>query len=128
MTLLTPVSHGDVIDKITILQIKSKKINDKNKLRNVENELQVLLPLIKKKQFSNLKVLSLTEQLKNINLKIWEIEDKIRNKELKKLFDQEFIELARSIYRNNDKRAEIKKQINILTGSDILEEKSYNKY
>ena len=128
MTLLTPVSPGEVIDKITILQIKYEKINNKNKLKNIKNELNLLLPLINKKKYETLEIQNLMKNLKKIKHALWNIEDNIREKENFKEFDDEFIELARSVYKTNDKRAEIKKKINLLTKSDIIEEKSYKKY
>ena len=128
MTLLTPVSPGEVIDKITILQIKYEKINNKNKLKNIKNELSLLLPLINKKKYETLEIQNLMKNLKKVNHSLWNIEDNIREKENFKEFDDEFIELARSVYKTNDKRAEIKKKINLLTKSDIIEEKSYKKY
>ena len=128
MTLLTPVSPGEVIDKITILQIKYEKINNKNKLKNIKNELNLLLPLINKKKYETLEIQNLMKNLKKVNHALWNIEDNIREKEKFKEFDDEFIELARSVYKTNDKRAEIKKKINLLTKSDIIEEKSYKKY
>ena len=128
MTLLTPVSPGEVIDKITILQIKYEKINNKNKLKNIKNELNLLLPLINKKKYETLEIQNLMKNLKKVNHVLWNIEDNIREKENFKEFDDEFIELARSVYKTNDKRAEIKKKINLLTKSDIIEEKSYKKY
>ena len=128
MTLLTPVSPGEVIDKITILQIKYEKINNKNKLKNIKNELNLLLPLINKKKYETFEIQNLMKNLKKVNHSLWNIEDNIREKEKFKEFDDEFIELARSVYKTNDKRAEIKKKINLLTKSDIIEEKSYKKY
>ena len=128
MTLLTPVSPGEVIDKITILQIKYEKINNKNKLKNIKNELNLLLPLINEKKYETFEIQNLMKNLKKINHDLWDIEDNIREKEKFKEFDDEFIKLARSIYKTNDKRAEIKKKINLLTKSDIIEEKSYKKY
>ena len=128
MTLLTPVSPGEVIDKITILQIKYEKIKNKNKLKNIKNELNLLLPLINKKKYETLEIQNLMKNLKKVNHALWNIEDNIREKENFKEFDDEFIELARSVYKTNDKRAEIKKKINLLTKSDIIEEKSYKKY
>ncbi len=128
MTLLTPVSPGEVIDKITILQIKYEKINNKNKLKNIKNELNLLLPLINKKKYETLEIQNLMKNLKKVNHSLWNIEDNIREKEKFKEFDDEFIELARSVYKTNDKRAEIKKEINVYTGSNLLEEKSYEDY
>lgn len=118
-----PVSNGEVIDKITILEIKQDKITDIEKLNNVVNELEQLVKCIDKSV-----VKSLYEELKQINIKLWDIEDKLRIKESKKEFDDEFIQLARDVYYTNDKRAAVKKQINIKTKSGLIEEKQYVSY
>lgn len=118
------VSNGEILDKLTILEIKSKKILDQHKLVNVEIERQTLLPfygIIVTTQELEKKFI----ELQNVNTDLWEIEDKIRDKESKQEFDFEFIELSRSVYRNNDIRARIKKEINLLTNSTLIEEKSY---
>jgi hypothetical protein len=122
-----PISNGELIDKITVLQIKSEKIKDEAKLKNIKKELKMLEKLFE----TNLKdkdVDPLFTRLKEINLKLWEIEDRLREKERKKEFDSEFIELARGVYYTNDERSRIKKEIDRLTGSQITEEKSYEKY
>lgn len=118
------VSNGEILDKLSILEIKSERITDKKKLINVENERKTLMPL-----YSTIVV---SEELKKnffdllkINTDLWEIEDKIRIKESSQEFDYEFIELARSVYKKNDIRAQIKKEINILSDSKLIEEKSY---
>lgn len=125
--ILTPISVGELIDKITILEIKFYNIKDNKKLKNVKKELSILQNLCeiyeissgkKYKQFKN--------NLKKVNLKLWEIEDKIRIKESLKKFDGEFVELARAVYINNDERAKIKKKINLFYNSGLVEEKSYN--
>lgn len=122
------VSYGELIDKITILQIKAEKINDQTKLENIKNELALLENslLFLDNEIQELPVLA--KQLKEINEKLWDIEDAIRDKERLKEFDQSFIELARAVYRTNDMRYAIKKKINELLGSVIQEEKSYTNY
>lgn len=115
-----PVSYGELFDKIAILQIKKEKIQSEN----VAKELQLLLD-----KSEHIKVdTNLFDQLKLINKTLWDIEDRIRIKERDQQFDQEFIDLARSVYMENDKRATIKKLINIQLNSDIVEEKQYVKY
>ena len=115
-------------DKISILKIKRKKIVNKSKLQNINHELSLLNKIYKNNFKKNKKILLYEKKLININKKLWDIEDKIRLLESKRSFNQEFIELARSVYINNDKRSEIKKKINTLTGSDLIEEKSYKSY
>ena len=124
-TINAPISTGELIDKITILEIKKNKLQDL-KLKNVLKELSLLRELIKKNKIDITE--DLFSQLKEINLSLWEIEDKIRIKEKNKEFDSAFIELARSVYFKNDKRAEIKKTINQLSNSEITEEKFYSEY
>lgn len=124
-TINAPISTGELIDKITILEIKKNKLQDL-KLKNVLKELSLLRELIKKNKIDITE--DLFSQLKEINLSLWEIEDKIRIKEKNKEFDSTFIELARSVYFKNDKRAEIKKTINQLSNSEITEEKFYSDY
>lgn len=121
------VSNGEILDKLSILEIKSRKILDEDKLINVEIERRSLLPMYG--------LISTTEEIRSkfddlikVNSMLWEIEDKIREKEYKKEFDNEFIELARSVYKTNDVRSSIKKEINILSNSNLVEEKSYVKY
>ena len=123
--ILSPISLGELIDKITILEIKKENMNGKQ-LNNVSKELEYLKSIL---QNQNLKVdMDLVENLKKVNSILWEIEDKIRIKEFKKEFDDEFIQLSRSIYKENDIRASIKKEINIKYNSEITEEKSYVDY
>ena len=121
------VSVGEVFDKITILQIKKDKIKARNKLININKELNEIETVVEEHK-NDKEILSFIKTLKNINLKLWEIEDKIRAKESLKEFDEDFIQLARSVYIVNDKRAEIKKEINLKTNSNLIEEKSYNQY
>ena len=120
-----PISIGELIDKITILEIKKNKLQN-SKLENVLKELSFLRKLMEKHQIEITD--DLFTQLKEINLTLWNIEDQIRIKEKNKEFDNIFIELARSVYFKNDKRSEIKKRINRLSNSEITEEKSYAEY
>ena len=120
-----PISIGELLDKITILEIKKNKLQN-SKLKNVLKELSFLKGLIGEHKI-NIND-DLFSQLKEINLSLWNIEDQIRIKEKNKEFDNTFIELARSVYLNNDKRAEIKKSINLLSNSEITEEKFYSEY
>jgi len=120
-----PISIGELVDKITILEIKKIKLQN-SKLENVLKELSFLRKLMEKYQIEITD--DLFTQLKEINLTLWNIEDQIRIKEKNKEFDNIFIELARSVYFKNDKRAEIKKRINQLSNSEITEEKSYAEY
>ncbi len=124
MEILAPISLGELYDKISILEIKQKFIKDEEKLKNILKELNVLKNSSKHYSIDN----DLYERLKNINFEIWYTEDKIREKHRKNEFDFDFITYATRIYERNDERAEIKKQINLKYGSDIIEEKSYEKY
>jgi hypothetical protein len=128
MQLQVPVSVGEVLDKITILQIKLAHISDAAKRVNIQNELDALLPLVAGDAFTTDQMQGLMAELKAVNEALWDIEDDIREKEATKSFDAEFIRLARAVYVTNDKRAEIKKQINLATGSALIEEKSYESY
>jgi hypothetical protein len=128
MQLQVPVSVGEVLDKITILQIKLAHISDAAKRVNIQNELDALLPLVAGDAFTTDQMQGLMAELKVVNEALWDIEDDIREKEAAKSFDAEFIRLARAVYVTNDKRAEIKKQINLATGSALIEEKSYESY
>ena len=121
------VSNGELIDKYTILLIKNLKIKDKDKLKNVNNELNILKPYVDELD-SKYDLLKLIHQLQEINTKLWNIEDNIRKKEKSKEFDNDFIDLARSVYYTNDERANIKLEINNLTKSEIVEVKSYEDY
>lgn len=117
------VSHGEILDKFSILQIKKKKIKDEQKLQNVQKEYDTLENNVKEILETSR---SLYEELLAVNEKLWEIEDDIRACEQKKDFGERFIELARSVYLINDERAVIKKKINLLTKSELVEEKSYH--
>ena len=124
-SILAPVSLGELIDKITILEIKQIHMTG-IKLKNVEKEL-VLLKSIFRDQNIEINI-DLINNLKEVNNNLWEIEDNIRIKESNQKFDKEFIQLARSVYKENDKRASIKKEINQKYNSELVEEKSYNNY
>lgn len=119
------ISFGELVDKITILTIKSERITTRSKLNNVHTELEVLQKAYEEYIGNRADVQELKELLKKINEILWEIEDAIRIKERNKEFDDEFIELARNVYLTNDKRCMVKKQIDILLESHITEEKSY---
>jgi hypothetical protein len=120
--ILAPISVGELIDKITILSIKLDHTSDAGKIQNITKELDELSELL---NLDTIIIRNLSLELKCINEIIWQIEDDIRIKEKSKLFDQEFIDLARSVYIYNDKRAVVKRQINELTNSHIVEEKIY---
>tara|TARA_B110000305_G_C19364032_1_gene600957 strand:+ start:188 stop:574 length:387 start_codon:yes stop_codon:yes gene_type:complete len=128
MLIKIPVSVGELVDKITILEIKKKIIKDKKKLINIKNELEFLNDILKKKVKLDNLIKKEISSLKKINMKLWNIEDGKRNCEKNKNFGKKFLLLARNVYIYNDKRAKIKLNINMLTGSKIIEEKSYNKY
>lgn len=131
-SLYVPVSLGELIDKLTILEIKSERIKNEGKLKNIQREVRELksvLGQIKLYSIKNEKVLTTYyKELKVINETLWDIENNIRKKESEKQFDQEFIELARSVYITNDKRGSLKQKINILFHSKLREEKEYVSY
>ena len=127
MIINTPVSLGELIDKISILKIKKKNIKDQKKLILIKDELQ-LLESILNKSVKNNKISEYLYKLVEINSKLWRIEDDIRECEKNKIFNQKFIDLARSVYITNDLRSEIKLEINKFFGSKIVEVKSYGKY
>ena len=127
--MLVEVSNGELLDKISILELKMLKIEDKEKLINIKKEFQTLNPLVVKLFGDNGSQLQNHYlELAKINSELWDIEDWIRDCEREKRFDKEFVELARSVYITNDKRCEVKKLINILTSSGLVEEKSYKEY
>ncbi len=128
MAVNVPVSWGELLDKVTILQIKAEKITDAGKLANVKNELQALQGVIEAAGELQQDVLDAMDGLRDANTKLWDIEDNIRACEREKRFDEEFIRLARSVYYTNDRRAELKKQINSMLDSGLVEEKSYEDY
>ncbi len=115
--MLVNISKGELIDKITILEIKNEKITDEDKLRNVRHELET----IGKLEFPT----PLKERLMDVNRELWDVEDDLRALEKLGKFDEEFIEKARSVYKINDERSRLKKSINIDEGSELIEEKSY---
>jgi hypothetical protein len=120
------VSVGEVVDKVSILSIKLKKIQNPEKLKNIQKEYDALVVPM---QAAGISVISDEfQRLESINLKLWDIEDRIRLKEAAQAFDEEFIELARSVYFINDDRAAVKKEINLKYGSDLIEEKEYVDY
>ena len=123
--ILAEISAGELLDKITILEIKKEKINNKEKLVEVNKELISLNETLKKSINDESKILSFKNDLKNINLKLWDIEDGKRLAEKNSQFDEKFIKLARSVYKFNDERAKIKLAINNSLGSNIKEVKSY---
>ena len=123
--ILAEISAGELIDKITILEIKKEKISNTEKLVEVNKELVSLNKTLKKSINDESKILNFKNDLKNINLKLWDIEDGKRSAEKNSQFDEKFIELARSVYKFNDERAKIKLAINIALGSNIKEVKSY---
>jgi hypothetical protein len=125
--LMVPVSFGELIDKITILEIKAEKIQIPEKAANIHNELNLLTAVALATPASK-ELSALKRELRQINETLWDIEDRIRDCERDKTFGPSFIELARSVYRTNDRRAQIKRQINELVGSTIVEEKSYSDY
>ena len=128
MSIKIELSVGELLDKISILQIKAERIVDPSKLENINKELDVLMSLWRDSAYSNNNLESETNELKAINEELWAIEDKIRDKERNRVFDKGFIELARAVYITNDKRADIKRIINSKTGSELIEEKSYSDY
>ena len=123
--ILAEISAGELIDKITILEIKKTKINDVEKLKDIEKELSSLKATLKNSISDTLKIQELIDKLKSINLKLWDIENKKRLAEKNGNFDEKFIELSRSVYKNNDERAQIKLKINNILGSNIKEVKSH---
>ena len=125
--MLIEVSNGELLDKFSILKIKLTNITDSDKIKNIEKEIKTIEPMVNS-LFTNLEVLDLFEMLLSINKKLWDIEDDIRKHEKEKNFDDKFIKLARNVYITNDIRANIKKEINLLSNSNLVEEKSYEKY
>ena len=126
--ILVPVSFGELLDKIAILQIKSERIGDEAKLVNVRRELQALERTWMASPAATRDIAQLRRELKAVNERLWVIEDDIRLKEKAKAFDEDFIGLARSVYIENDERARIKRRINEALGSTYVEEKSYEDY
>lgn len=125
---MTAIAPGELIDKITILRIKSERIGDEAKLKNVRTELDILQKTQSAEVPQSDEMVRLEDALKTVNEALWEIEDDIRDCERNGDFGEEFIRLARAVYVTNDKRAALKKEINLLLGSTIVEEKSYAEY
>ena len=123
-----PISWGELFDKITILQIKLENLTSNNALKNVEWELKKLQPISTQYCPKTLETIQLEGELRQINQQLWDIEDKIRGKERHNAFDDEFIQLARSVYITNDQRSRTKRKINDMFGSELVEEKSYAEY
>lgn len=123
--ILAEISAGELVDKITILEIKREKILDQTKLIEVNKELYSLKNTFEKEIFDKSKIENLIEELKKINLELWDIEEGKRKAEKNKSFDENFIQLSRSVYKGNDKRAKIKLKINEILGSNIKEVKSH---
>ncbi len=123
-----PISYGELIDKITILEIKSERIADETKLTNVRHELELLGETWQEAAASQTDIGDERARLKAVNEALWDIEDRIRLKEKAQEFDHAFIELARSVYVRNDERAAVKREINLKLGSKLVEEKSYQDY
>ncbi len=123
-----PVSFGELIDKITILEIKCERIGDPGKLANVQRELDALNDTWSRSPASSGDIAENRIALKAVNERLWDIEDHIRLKEAAQAFDAEFIRLARSVYFENDERARLKREINTALGSTLVEEKSYQDY
>jgi hypothetical protein len=121
------ISIGELLDKLSILYIKRKFISDPEKIQNVQKEIDVLEPLSNNFLTSS-EIRTIFDELEHTNLHLWNVEDLIREKENRKEFDQDFIDLARSVYITNDQRASLKKKINFITGSNLVEEKSYQEY
>ena len=128
MKLMTEISVGEFLDKVTILEIKSERITDPAKLENVNRELDILRRIWAEAAIDYPGLAEHTAELKAINEKIWQIEDDIRDKERQQVFDDDFIQLARSVYFTNDRRAAVKRDINVAVGSNLIEEKSYSDY
>ena len=128
MKVRVEISIGEFFDKLTILEIKRSRIKDTAKLENIDRELNGLNRLLEELPFSRKDVSDEVDELKAINEKLWVIEDELRDKESHRTFDDTFIQLARAVYKNNDRRFEVKKAINRKLGSDFIEEKSYKPY
>ena len=125
MPLLAPISVGELLDKISILEIKAEAITDPAKQANVVRELAALAAVREREVTAMPELGALYAELKSVNRILWQIEDEIRECERAGQFDEGFIELARNVYRTNDRRAVVKRRINELSGSDLVEEKSY---
>ena len=125
--LSVPVSPGELLDKISILEIKAERIDDRKKLENVRHELNVLCE-VRHALAPSAALSALTAELKSVNESLWDVEDALRDCERRLKFGPRFVELARSVYRHNDRRSVLKRQINELLGSRLVEEKAYAPY
>jgi hypothetical protein len=128
MTILAPISAGEMVDKITILRVKAERIGDPTKLANVVKELGLLEAIAADALPISASLVAMTSQLTAVNAALWDIEDAIRDCERRQDFGAEFVRLARAVYFENDRRAAIKRAINHETGSELVEEKSYRSY
>lgn len=128
MQIRIPVSVGELLDKISILRIKSRRLSDPDKLANVRRELDALTATWGEAGSEDATVRELRDELEGVNEELWEIEDAIREKEARQEFDDEFVSLARSVYLTNDRRSGIKRALNLHLGSELVEEKSYADY
>jgi hypothetical protein len=126
--ILAPIAIGELIDKITILEVKAERIQDPHKAHNVRAELELLRDLRARAGLNTPEMSALADELRSINVALWEIEDAIRACEAKGDFGPRFVELARGVYQSNDRRSAVKKRINLAFGSLIVEEKSYASY
>ena len=124
---MIPISWGELIDKVTILEIKLAKIKVQSALINIQKELDYLDEIVRRENIDH-SIFEMKSSLRAINLKLWDVEEDIRHKELKVEFDNEFIQLARSVYKLNDERAKLKKSINQVLNSELIEEKSYKDF
>ena len=122
-----PVSVGELIDKLSILQVKKSKVKNPDKLKFIEKEYELLLSM-SSKYFNNVDIIETYKELVDVNTKLWEVEDELRVIENTKVFDDKFIELARAVYYTNDERFRLKDKINSLTNSEIKEQKDYKEY
>jgi hypothetical protein len=128
MSLSADISVGEFLDKITILEIKSERIADPDKLVNIRKELELLRSTWQASPYARVDLDADVAELKRINGMLWDIEDRIREKEAAREFDGDFIELARLVYITNDQRAAVKRRVNLKAGSGLVEEKSYSDY
>ena len=127
-TPLVPISWGELLDKIAILQIKSERVRAADAQKNIRTELDRLSAIAAERLRSDARLQAACHRLKAINEKLWDIEDHIRDKERAKAFDADFVALARGVYHSNDERAAVKREINLYTGSELIEEKQYSDY
>lgn len=128
MNIEIPVSPGELVDKLVILEIKQARITDPEKLKNVSHALELLRRVMSRHVSTSDDLVALTQSLKDVNAALWDIEDEIRLHERRKDFGEGFVKLARSVYLRNDERARIKRAIDDLLGSELVEEKSYEEY